>query len=105
MKGVRQPLRVIKRRHILKKHFGMSEDDYNQMFVAQNGVCAICQKPEQGTCGIYRTPRVLAVDHDHETGKVRGLLCHACNAALGLFREDIETFLRAIAYLKTGGTQ
>jgi hypothetical protein len=63
----------------LKKRFGITIDDYDKMFAAQSGVCAACHgKPGQ---------RALAVDHCHEPGLVRGLLCHPCNTALGLLRE------------------
>jgi hypothetical protein len=55
-------------------------------------VCAICKRP----CS---TGRSLAVDHNHETGEVRGLLCKACNQALGLFEDDTNRMTIAIEYL------
>lgn len=62
------------------------------MAIRQGGRCAICRRePEQG--------RRLAVDHDHATGEVRGLLCKACNTALGMFRDDVASLARAIGYL------
>jgi hypothetical protein len=54
---------------------------------------------ETGTSGPKRTPRELAVDHNHETGQVRDLLCHNCNALLGMCREDKAVLLAAIKYL------
>jgi hypothetical protein len=59
---------------------------------AQKGVCAICLEPRP-------EDRTLRVDHDHETGVIRGLLCFRCNNALGDFREEYELFQRAADYL------
>jgi len=98
--GIRQPKNKIKRRHILKKQFGLTEHDYDQLLKIQSGVCAICKLPETGVSGPKRTPRVLAVDHSHTTGKVRGLLCHFCNSALGLFHDNVELLATAITYLE-----
>src|SRR6266567_3377847 len=72
----------INRKCILKRKYGITWDEYQEMFESQKGLCAICQGVEEG--------RMLSVDHDHETGKVRGLLCGSCNRALGLFKEDPE---------------
>jgi hypothetical protein len=75
-------------------YLGVSEEAYASMLEAQGGVCAICGKPETSKRGS------LSIDHDHATGRVRGLLCHACNIGLGNFR-DTEAILRgAIEYLK-----
>lgn len=70
--------------------FGLSLEDYNQMINNQQGKCAIC--------GISDTQ--LCVDHDHSTGKVRGLLCHNCNHGIGKFQDDIKLLNKAINYLK-----
>lgn len=76
----------------LKRKYGISLADYERMFEAQGGVCAICgeARPEE---------RTLHVDHDHATGVIRGLLCFRCNNALGDFREEYELFRRAADYL------
>ena len=79
---------------ILKTTYGISLDDYNEMFIQQNGCCKICGNHQS------EFERGFAVDHDHITGKVRGLLCHKCNMGLGCFNDNIETFLEAIKYLK-----
>jgi len=65
-----------------KRKYGLSEKQYAAMLSAQNGVCFLCGKPETARTkkGVLRS---LHVDHDHETGKVRGLLCLKCNHALG----------------------
>jgi hypothetical protein len=80
------------RKSYLKRTYGMTLEDYERMFEAQAGVCAICSeaRPEE---------RTLHVDHDHETGMIRGLLCFRCNNALGDFDEEYELFQRAADYL------
>lgn len=75
----------------MKCEFGITLDDYNVMVERQRGVCAICQMPENG--------KSLAVDHDHKTGIVRGLLCANCNNGLGRFKDNINVLLAAIHYL------
>lgn len=83
----------------LSKKFGISLQEYNIMLKKQNSVCAICNKEE-----VIKTKkgnlRKLAVDHDHKTGKVRGLLCSNCNTSLGGFQDDIDTLVKALKYLK-----
>jgi|WetSurSiteA1Bulk_404760.scaffolds.fasta_scaffold06722_8 hypothetical protein len=76
------------------KRYGITPDDYNFMFDAQNGYCAIC--------GIHQSKlkKPLFVDHDHKKNKVRGLICHRCNFAIGLFDDSIDNLLNAIKYLK-----
>lgn len=89
------------RRNHLSVNFGLSIQEYEALEAAQGGVCAICGKPE--TSLDKRRPgftRKLAVDHCHTTGKVRGLLCGLCNAALGQLKDSVETLQSAIAYLK-----
>lgn len=84
----------------LKKYYGITLTQYNEMFEKQNGVCAICGKPETATnqYGLVK----LAVDHNHLTGAVRGLLCGKCNKALGGFCVDesnTQLLQNAIAYV------
>ncbi len=74
--------------HLLRT-YGLERQDYDAMLAAQANLCAICRT---GSCK-------LVVDHDHATGKVRGLLCGRCNAALGFFRDDSESCQRAAGYL------
>ena len=76
----------------LQKQFGLSLDDYALLLSQQGGRCATCRAvPADGTS--------LHVDHDHETGRVRGLLCMRCNNALGLMRESADVLNGAIEYL------
>lgn len=83
------------------KNKGITLEQYDQMFELQGGVCAICGNPEiaKNQFGIRR----LAVDHNHATGKSRGLLCVKCNTGLGSFSVDevgIELLLKAIEYVR-----
>mgnify|MGYP001233749649 CR=1 FL=1 len=84
-------------RNKLKTQFGMSVEDYDLLLEEQGGVCAICrQKETQKHKGrIIR----MAVDHCHDTGEVRGLLCRACNTGIGLLGHDTERLTAAIQYL------
>ena len=78
----------------LSYYFGISLDEYNKMFDSQQGCCAICGTHQSSLS------KSLAVDHDHITGKVRGLLCNKCNAALGLLKDDPEVVKKAAGYLE-----
>lgn len=71
---------------------GITIADYDALFEEQNGVCAIC--------GGTNNTKALAIDHDHETGYIRGLLCDCCNLGIGHFRDNIELLRNAIRYLK-----
>lgn len=73
--------------------YGLAPGDYERMYREQGGVCAICQRANGRT-------KKLAVDHDHYTGLVRGLLCGPCNRLVGYFRNSPEAFDRAAAYLR-----
>ena len=86
-----------KREADLKHKYGITTDDYNQMFADQKGCCAICLE-HQSTF-----KRKLAVDHCHTTGKVRGLLCDNCNTAIGKLNDDLERIARAASYIRTQG--
>ena len=89
--------RNYQRDYMLKRKYGISLDEYNKILKEQNGVCAICGQQERAMSkhGVLNT---LAVDHDHETGKVRGLLCYSCNVKLG-YLENIDFMLKAKLYL------
>ena len=82
----------------LKKKYGISVEEYDRMLTSQNGVCAICGGRETH---VHKSGKLkeLAVDHDHKTNEVRGLLCMNCNQALGRFQDSMENLHRAIAYL------
>jgi hypothetical protein len=77
----------------LKNKYGITLDEYDAMFEAQGGVCAICG-------GVHDDGRRLYVDHDHATGKVRALLCRRCNTVVGFVNEDSDILLRTSEYLR-----
>lgn len=85
------------KRKYLKKVYGISLDQYNEMWHAQGGVCAICGKPE--TTKNQHSMRQLSVDHDHKTSKIRGLLCSNCNSMLGFVYDNPATLIEAARYL------
>lgn len=88
----------LKRTNSRLRVYGITAAEYVALDAAQDGLCAICAQPETMT---YRgTVKQLSVDHDHETGKVRGLLCAACNFALGKFRDDPALLRSAADYLE-----
>ena len=80
----------------LRSKYGLTTECYDKMMEAQNGRCAICGTTETRNAAYKFFP----VDHCHETGKVRGLLCDFCNVGLGRFEDDIERLQKAIEYLK-----
>ncbi len=84
-------------KHYLKT-YGLTRSAYDAMLSAQGGVCAICSQPEMRI--MRGKVAALSVDHCHETGKVRGLVCNRCNVGLQMFRDDPEIIAKAAAYLK-----
>ncbi len=79
----------------LKRNYGITPQDYDRLYESQKGMCFLCGRAGKRT-GLREG---LAVDHNHQTGKIRGLLCNTCNRALGLFREDVTVLQRAVRYL------
>lgn len=88
-------------RTMLKRRYGVTPEWLAETFAAQGGVCAACGFPETKTT--QGQVRMLAVDHDHETGEVRSLLCSACNTSIGLLGDDIERIEAAARYLESYG--
>ncbi|MEV4438521.1 endonuclease VII domain-containing protein [Streptomyces sp. NPDC049577] len=84
------------RRWRLKTEFGITAEDYDRWVAMQHGRCAICNGPPSG-----RWKR-LHVDHCHQSGHVRGLLCQACNRGLGYLNDSPELLRRAARYLMAG---
>ena len=80
------------RQTYLRKSYGISNEDYSALEQAQNYTCAICNRREKQN-------KHLAVDHNHSTGEVRGLLCFSCNTALGLLEENPESLRNMLIYL------
>lgn len=88
-------VRVYQRRHDLRRHFGITEAEYDAILAKQGGACAICKGPQQRAGAKH-----FAVDHDHATGRVRGLLCSRCNVGVGQFLDSPQRLAAALAYLQ-----
>ena len=88
----------------LKAKYGITVEKYQTMFDSQGGVCKLCGQEETTRISRGDGIRSLAVDHDHKTGKVRGLLCHQCNVVLGQYEKHKDLFPKFQEYLdSTGG--
>lgn len=81
-----------------ERKFGVTRLQYAEMFHRQNGVCAICFQAETATR--KGNVKALAVDHDHKTGRVRGLLCSDCNTGIGKLKDNPEVLRNAADYLE-----
>lgn len=82
------------RNYELRKRYGITPDEYDRILAQQGGKCACCGR-DANTCG-----RRLFVDHCHETGRIRGIICNRCNYGIGALGDNIEGLNRAIEYLK-----
>lgn len=81
----------------LRKKYGLTLIQYREKLVSQDSLCEICRRPETGKHPTWKGSLPLAVDHDHVSGNIRGLLCHACNKRLGVIESNwLE---KAVAYL------
>lgn len=78
----------------IKRNYGLSIEDYNNLYLKQEGKCKICERHQDDF------KKRLSVDHCHKTGKIRGLLCDDCNTSLGKFRDDLKTLSNALKYLE-----
>jgi hypothetical protein len=85
-------VKTAKRSWNLKKNYGITQEEYNALLENQNELCAICKS--------LPIDLNLNVDHNHNTGQVRGLLCEKCNKGIGLFLENPETLRLAAIYLE-----
>jgi len=87
------------RRFLYKQH-GITEDEYNKLFNLYDGKCHVCLQEETGRHNRTGGKLHLAIDHNHSTGKVRGLLCRNCNTALGLMKESPDRLKSLISYIE-----
>ncbi len=81
------------------RSYGISLEEFQLLRAAQLDKCAICKQPETAKANNGEV-RALSIDHDHVTGKVRGLLCHKCNMAIGHFEDDVQRLQNTIQYLE-----
>ncbi|MEX3809021.1 endonuclease VII domain-containing protein [Paraburkholderia sp. BR13439] len=82
----------------LNRCYGIDYDAYLSMLAEQSGVCALCGGEGFVMAGHHKLK--LVVDHCHKTGRIRGLLCHNCNRALGLLQDDTDVIRKAVGYLE-----
>lgn len=90
--------KVADRRSHLKRKYGMTLEEYDAMLEAQGGGCFICGRPPREDISLH-------VDHDHSTGKVRGILCFCCNNALADFQDDPALLRKAAAYVSVNSAE
>jgi hypothetical protein len=90
----KKKMKVYGRKYHLNKKYNLTEEDYIAKLIEQNHKCFICGVDEQEV-----SAKRLFVDHCHKTGKIRKLLCHSCNAGLGLFKDSVQNLTKAISYL------
>jgi len=97
IKRYREKYKSKYRNRALKNKFGITLEEYDKIFIEQNGCCAICGKHQS------EVKRTFAVDHNHKTNNIRGLLCYRCNTFLGYCKDNINTFINAVEYLEKDG--
>lgn len=88
-----QRAKYLNRRFVLKTQYGLSIEQFESLNASQDGCCKICGRSP------YGENKFLSVDHDHESGKVRGLLCRNCNTMIGGAEDKVETLRKGIEYL------
>ena len=81
--------------HRLRTDFGMTQEEWNTLFSTQGNKCAICGSTTPG-----RKDKHWCLDHDHKTGRPRGILCNGCNMGLGNFKDNRDNLAAAVEYLK-----
>ena len=95
--------KVSARERQLKHKYGITLPEYEALLERQGGACAICKEERNRTSGIDNKDKWnFAVDHDHTTGKVRGILCNQCNRGLGMFKDSKVLLENALDYLSYG---
>ena len=97
-KNYKKNIKKFYARH-LKIQYGITPEQYNELILKQNNLCAICNEPESSKDRNGNIKK-LSVDHCHKTGKVRRLLCNQCNKGLGCFKDNTELLKKAINYLE-----
>lgn len=95
-KEMPEHMAALDRRKLLRRKYGLSVAMYDELVALQDSCCASCGHPETATVREKRMP--LAVDHNHDTGSTRGLLCGRCNTALGLLKDDPLRIRALLAY-------
>ncbi len=89
--------KTLARNSNLRNLYNISIKEFDEIVAKQGGRCAICRREEDKSARMSS----FHVDHDHKTGKVRGVLCGSCNISLGRFHDDVSILLNAVEYLKS----
>lgn len=92
--------KIARRKEKFKARYGITPEQYDQMVKEREGKCDICRRVPTGGGAVG----TLNVDHDHDTNKIRGLLCWQCNIAIGYLQNDTERLANAIVYLFWGSS-
>lgn len=86
---------IKRRKYYMRTYYGVTVEWYDATLEDQGGKCAICGSRDKRRKNV----KYFAVDHDHRTGKARGLLCHPCNVGIGNLQDDVNILAKAIQYL------
>lgn len=98
----RTPLKRLEQH--LKYKYGITHDEFMSTWKLQNGCCAICSDELPDLIVYENRKRGYAIDHNHETGEFRGILCLQCNTLLGMAKDSVDVLKYAIQYLKSNGS-
>lgn len=88
------------RKQNLLRRYGLTPDEYQEIYARQKGRCAICTEEETALSYQKNCPQRLAIDHNHTTQKVRGLLCFSCNRGIGYLKDSTGLLIAALMYLE-----
>lgn len=91
--------RTVRERHRIKKFYGLTLEERDALLANQHGVCRLCESPVEFG-GLPKMSRGAHIDHCHETGRVRGVLCGGCNATLGRLGDTPEAIAKVLAYVQ-----
>jgi hypothetical protein len=91
--------KLCRRKRLLREGYGITVEEFKRQFEEQDGLCACCGKRLELVIDDYRANDMAVVDHDHETGALRGILCAACNLGIGKLGDTLTSVENAVRYL------
>ena len=86
--------KLYERKRGLRRHYGITIEEFENLLISNDNKCGICKTDKPGGKGVFH------IDHNHSTGKIRGILCHNCNIGIGHMKEDETRLMQAIEYLR-----
>ena len=98
-KGSRESYLKSVRKNYRKRVYGLNEEAFKEIWLKQGGKCPVCEKELTDELGTKHLPSKAVIDHCHDTGKIRGILCTMCNKGIGLLGDRRETIVKALKYL------